>query len=91
MVLRRAHLERATLDNARLEAASLGAARLEGANLLGARLERAFLRKAIGLTQEQIEEAYGDRETKLPDGLDRPAHWDRDPDAEQPNPDETLG
>jgi hypothetical protein len=83
--LRKAHLERADLSEAHLERASLVWAHLERANLREAHLERADLRKAHlegadltsvdGLAQEQIAGAFGDTETKLPEGLTHPAHW----------------
>ena len=50
-------------------------AHLEGANLCEAHLEGADLRAADGLTQAQIEAAYGDAATQLPEGLTRPARW----------------
>jgi hypothetical protein len=71
-----AHLEGAHLREARLEGAYLYKAHLEGAHLERAHLEGADLSKAIGLTQEQIGLANGNRQTKLPDGLDHPARWD---------------
>jgi hypothetical protein len=61
-----AHLEKAVLREAHLEKAYLPAAHLEGADL----------GEAIGLTQAQIGLANGNRQTELPDGLDRPACWD---------------
>jgi Pentapeptide repeats (8 copies) len=59
-----ANLEGARLDGAHLEGAVLIDAHLEGANLYGAHLEGANLR-----------EASGDAETRLPDGIERLAHW----------------
>jgi hypothetical protein len=80
--LYKTHLERARLPGAHLEGANLEQAYLEGANLRGAHLEGADLSFAEGLTQEQIDSAYGDAETKLPEGqtLIRPTHW-TDPKA----------
>ena len=59
--------------------ASLVRANLREANLRGANLQRAFLelaklqgadlRYAGGLTQEQLDSACGDAETKLPPGM----------------------
>jgi uncharacterized protein YjbI with pentapeptide repeats len=73
-----ANLERANLQKARLEGANLAEAHLAGAHLSGAKLweahvEGADLAGAVGLTQEQLNMAYGDDRTILPDGLTRPA------------------
>src|SRR5215204_4560724 len=54
---------------------TLRGANLRGAYLKGAFLEGADLERAERLTQEQIDEAFGDEDTKLPDHLQRPAHW----------------
>jgi len=74
-----AHLNIANLKKAELDKAHLGGAHLEGANLEGAflynanlekaHLEGADLSKAKGLTQEQIDSAIIDENTKLPDYL----------------------
>jgi uncharacterized protein YjbI with pentapeptide repeats len=75
-----AHLERADLTEAHLERADLRWAYLEGASLLGAHLEGADLTEvAAGLTQAQIEVAFGDAATKLPKDLTRPARWTAPP------------
>ena len=76
----RAYLAGARLDGARLFWTRLDGARLYGANLHGARLAEAYLagadlREARHLTQEQLESARGDSETKLPEGLGRPKSW----------------
>ena len=42
---------------------------------MGANLSGADLSLADGLTQEQLEKARGNAETKLPDGLQRPTTW----------------
>jgi hypothetical protein len=87
-VLRRAdlfsaHLEWANLSGAHLEGANLGHANLKGASLGYAHLEGASLGGAAGLTQAQIDWAYGDVATELPEGLTRPPHWtNREPVAE---------
>jgi hypothetical protein len=82
-----AHLEGANLFGAHLEDTNLGWAHFEGADLFGAHLEGvgitlsgahlqgANLVGVTGLTQQQIDWAFGDAETKLPEGLTRPAHW----------------
>jgi uncharacterized protein YjbI with pentapeptide repeats len=72
-----ADLSRANLSAAHLSAAQLIAADLAAANLRGASLLAADLRRAKNLTQEQINLAYGDEHTKLPDDLQRPAHWSK--------------
>jgi uncharacterized protein YjbI with pentapeptide repeats len=76
-----ANLEEARLEKANLEGAHLFDAHLEGAELLGAHLQRANLEEAyleradlsgadftgaLGLTQEQLAEAFLDANTKLP-------------------------
>ena len=38
-------------------------------------IEGADLSRAIGLTQEQLAEACGDEDTKLPKGLEAPSPW----------------
>jgi uncharacterized protein YjbI with pentapeptide repeats len=73
-----ANLACASLDDANLSNADLSNANLEGANLKRANLEGAYLSKAKALTQEQINMAYGDENTKLPAHLQRPAHWSKD-------------
>ena len=52
-------------DNANLKGAFLVQANLVGANMAGAK----------NLTQEQINEAFGDGGTKLPKHLKAPQHW----------------
>ena len=75
--LSEAHLERAHLRGARLEGADLVGAHLERAHLRGARLERAdlnaaHLTDAVNLTRKQIEQAFTDERTRLPDYLQEP-------------------
>jgi uncharacterized protein YjbI with pentapeptide repeats len=74
-ILFEAHLEGADLIDAHLEGADLNAAHLEGANLIDAHLEGASLTFVIGLTTNMLEEASGNADTRLPDGVARPAHW----------------
>jgi hypothetical protein len=62
-----ASLDDASLDGASLLGASLDDANLSGASLDGAKLFGADLSKATGLTWEQIDAAYIDKETKLPE------------------------
>lgn len=79
-VFRDAGLERARLTFADLARADLTGARLAGADLTGAytlltRIEGTDLSGVTGLTQQQIEIACGDVETRLPAGLAAPAAW----------------
>ena len=74
-----ANLQLAILTNTNLQEANLYQANLQEANLINANLQGAILRKAtlqgadlpnvLGLTQEQLDEACGDAETRLPSGL----------------------
>ncbi len=48
--------------------------KLEG-NLWQANLQGANLQGAKGLTHEQLEQAIGDENTELPEGLHPPASW----------------
>ena len=83
--LKGAHLHRANLKGADLRGADLREANLKeanlqkalfaGANLQGANLEKANLQEAIALTQEQLEHASGDENTKMPEGLKVPKSW----------------
>jgi len=72
--LRGAHLEGAALSGAHLTRTDLRETHLEGANLQGAHLEGVYLDEAVGLTKEQLAEAYGDENTIVQPGL-RPDHW----------------
>lgn len=75
-----AHLEDAFLYETHLEGAWLEGAHLEGAWLPEAHLEGAFLVAAAGMTQDQLDQAFGDEKTILPEGLTRPVNerWRRD-------------
>ncbi len=83
--LTEANLEKADLMEANLERANLRGAHLEGAHLVlndplkgnveGVFLMRTFQLITKNLTQEQIDEAIGDRNTKLPPHLKMPSHW----------------
>jgi uncharacterized protein YjbI with pentapeptide repeats len=55
--------------------AKLDGTTLEDANLRDADFQRIDLSTAIGLTQEQLDSAVGDKDTKIPEGLTRPPHW----------------
>jgi hypothetical protein len=72
-----AHLRFADLSGAGLFKARLTKADLSGAHLDGADLSRADLGSAKNLTREQVNSAYGDADTKLPEGLCLPRNWDR--------------
>jgi hypothetical protein len=81
--LSEAQLQKAYLIGAQLQGADLAEAQLQKAYLVGAQLQKAYLRKAQlqgadltvveNLTQDQINEACIDENTKLPEGLTRPA------------------
>lgn len=73
--LTEANLQRAYLNEADFTEANLQGANLQGAKLQGAKLQGADLRGALNLTQAQIEDALGNKDTKLPEGLQRPAEW----------------
>jgi uncharacterized protein YjbI with pentapeptide repeats len=62
----------------------LNGADFSNANLNNADIGGADLRKAKGLTQEQIEKASGSSETKLPAGLSRPDSWSRYSESKAP-------
>ena len=77
---KRADLTKANLRGANLAGAYLRGANLAGADLRGADLTRADLRGADltvaeGVSQEQINEALGDKDTKLLADLQRPPNW----------------
>ncbi len=70
-VLREADLRRSELRKADLTGADLTEAKLAGADLTGATL-----------TQEQLDSARGDWTTELPEGLNRPESWEKEPAPE---------
>ncbi|WP_431923872.1 pentapeptide repeat-containing protein [Amycolatopsis tucumanensis] len=73
--LRGAYLIGADLRRADLRQADLRQADLIGADFRGANLAGADLTGSLFLTQAQVNAAQGDGATRLPEGLDRPAHW----------------
>ncbi|MBD1880300.1 pentapeptide repeat-containing protein [Coleofasciculus sp. FACHB-T130] len=73
--LRGANLQETYLNNANLQEANLSETNLQGADLDEANLRGVYLRSAENLEYEQIERAFGDRKTVLPDNVERPAHW----------------
>lgn len=75
-----ADLTRATLAFAFLTGADLSDATLTDANLRRANLHGADLSYTTGLTQDQINAAYGDHTTRLPDHLTHPDHWPKAPE-----------
>lgn len=75
LVLCGADLRGACLIAADLRGADLTAVDLLGADLRDARLDDADLSHALFLTQAQAASARGSASTRLPDGLEQPAHW----------------
>ncbi|MDQ0272292.1 pentapeptide repeat-containing protein [Cytobacillus purgationiresistens] len=78
--LKKANLKGANLRGKLFIAADLSYADLRKADFIGADLRDADLRNAnltecIFLTQSQVNSARGNRETKLPDYVERPQHW----------------
>lgn len=73
--LRGASLRGALLIGADLRGADLTLADVTGADLRGALLAGTDLRRALFLTQSQLDAATGDGATRLPAGCVRPAHW----------------
>lgn len=55
---------------------------MAGPDFSGADLWGVDLSTSRGLTQGQIEESRGNRETKLPAGLKLPEHWLRQSEGE---------
>jgi hypothetical protein len=90
--VRGAHLSRSNMRMADLSEANLSGAIVSGADLLRAILREtnlskadlrgADLRGAEILTQKQIDQADGDKDTTLPDHLQRPAHWSKGDEVE---------
>ncbi len=73
--LRHAGLRGAYLIGADLRGVDLGTADLLGADLRGADVRGADLSRCLFLTRPQVTAARGDGATRLPEALDRPAHW----------------
>ena len=80
-----ANLKGANLSFANLTEADLSEANLEGADLTGAlcvettlngaNLSGADLSQVRKVTPDKIITAKGDKDTKLPNHLERPSHW----------------
>jgi len=75
VLLMRANLDGADLARANLKDAKLAGAKFKNARFLQTRIEGVDLSAATGLRQQQIDEACGDANTKLPSGLKHPASW----------------
>lgn len=73
--LRGANLRGAYLIGADLRGADLRMADFTGADLRDADLRGADLTGSLFLIQSQLDAAKGDRATKVPPELTRPAHW----------------
>lgn len=73
--LRGVDLFAACLIGADLSGADLRGADLRGADLRSANLCGADLRGALFLSRSQLQSARGDGQTRLSEGLERPAHW----------------
>jgi hypothetical protein len=69
-------LEAAIFKNASLQNVDFFTAYLADIDLSGADIRGAEFDKAFGLTAEILALAKGDAETTLPEGIERPAHWD---------------
>lgn len=98
--LQNASLERAFANGAKIEGASLVEANLKGAqlyaaSLVGSNLGQANMKETlvdrtdftgvVGLSQEQLNQAFGDDHTILPDKLTRPARWSESYEGEHPS------
>ena len=83
--LKRADLSGACLRNAGLFKADLYFTGLEGADLANADLSGADLREAVGLTKDQINLAYGNSETQLPEGVTAPDAWSKPIEEQEEN------
>lgn len=68
-------LQGADFRKANLQHADFSDSELKGANLAGANLCGADLSSANGLTQVQLDSAFGDVGTLLPTNLVKPIHW----------------
>lgn len=73
--IKNASLVDADLSEATLHRTDFTDTDLKWANFLGSKLHGADLSQAKHVTQEMLDSAYGDAETKIPTHLTRPAHW----------------
>ena len=74
-ILTNANLQGADLSGANLQKAFFRQTNLQEADLSGANLRGTSLKKAINLESYQIEGAYGDSQTSLPQHLEAPEDW----------------
>ena len=72
-----ANLKGTYFTDANLSLAHFSKADLTGAHLNGADLSGVYLRDAVGLTQQQINEAKGNDQTFLPKELRSPESWEK--------------
>ena len=79
--LSKADLTDANLSGAKLDRTNLSDAKLMRADLSNALLVGAKLKDSKGLTDDMLEQALGDVNTPLPNGLTRPASWGSREDA----------
>ena len=96
-----AYAEQANFSGANLRGADFSSAILTGAEFSGADVHNAIfgaadlrssdLSAVRNLTQAQIEEAYGNTETKIPEDLDVPYHWVLEGGDLPPVPDKIYG
>jgi uncharacterized protein YjbI with pentapeptide repeats len=71
----RAYLDNADLSKATLVGADFGSAYLPGTCFVHSDLRGANLEETERLTNNQLKRAFGDENTKLPQGIDRPSAW----------------
>jgi hypothetical protein len=71
-----AHKKKIAFSDEDLVCANLTKADLTKVNFTRADLTSVDLRSTEGLEQKQIKKAYGNRSTKLPEGLTHPQSWD---------------
>ena len=84
-------MEGANLSGARMEGANLREARMEGAKFRSADLKSVALNETFAdpsvratdlrsdqVSQEMLNNLFGDTATQLPDGLSMPDHWDEE-------------
>ncbi|MCY3682766.1 MAG: pentapeptide repeat-containing protein [Gemmatimonadetes bacterium] len=69
------------LEGANFRDANLGGAVFNETNLSGALLAGVDLRDSNGLTTEMLQEAFGDENTSLPNGVTPPEHWGSEQEA----------
>ena len=69
------------LEGANLRDANLRSVDLSTTNLSGALLVKADLQDARNLTTEMIENAFGDQNTSLPNGVTPPENWGSEQEA----------